>query len=160
MLPKAMIKIKKNPICKIFHQNKFRKFWWKWTKWGMFFQIWLIFAPDAFFTLAPPSGYNLNLKTLTKVSKVSRTSQLSHEILWALFEREVRKEKLQFSPKTPPKSQVFLGLSDRNSFFVVKRIHLQQKRLECQSENTLLGSGSKWPKDQVLLLTMVSYLIK
>jgi hypothetical protein len=29
------------------------------------------FAPHAFLTLAPPSGYALNLKALIKVSKVS-----------------------------------------------------------------------------------------
>jgi hypothetical protein len=29
------------------------------------------FAPHAFLTLAPPSGYALNLKVLIKVSKVS-----------------------------------------------------------------------------------------
>ena len=33
-----------------------------------------------FFTLAPPSGYALNLKALIKVWKVSWTSQLSYEI--------------------------------------------------------------------------------
>ena len=40
-----------------------------------------------FLTLAPPSSYTLNLKTLTKVSKVSWSSQLSYEILWSSFER-------------------------------------------------------------------------
>ena len=39
------------------------------------------FAPHVFLTLAPPSGYALNLKVLIKVSKVSWTSQLSYEIL-------------------------------------------------------------------------------
>jgi hypothetical protein len=29
------------------------------------------FAPHAFFTLPPPSGYNLNIKPLIKVSKVN-----------------------------------------------------------------------------------------
>jgi hypothetical protein len=60
--------------------------------------------------LAPPSSYNLNLKTLTKVSKVSWTSQRSHEILWSWFERKVRKDKLHFFQKTPPKSPGLLAL--------------------------------------------------
>jgi hypothetical protein len=35
------------------------------------------FAKHTFLTLAPPSGYALNLKALIKVSKASLTSQLS-----------------------------------------------------------------------------------
>ena len=49
------------------------------------------FASHAFLTLAPPSGYALNLKALTKVSKVSWTSQLSYEILRSSLERQFDK---------------------------------------------------------------------
>ena len=48
------------------------------------------FASHAFLTLAPPSGYALNLEALIKVSKVSSTSQLSYEILKSSFERKFR----------------------------------------------------------------------
>ena len=56
------------------------------------------FASHAFLTLAPPSGYALNLKALIKVSKVSRTSQLSYEILRSSFERKFDKTNF-ISPK-------------------------------------------------------------
>ena len=46
--------------------------------------------PNALLTLAPPSGYALNLEALIKVSKVSSTSQLSYEILKSSFERRFR----------------------------------------------------------------------
>ena len=46
------------------------------------------FAKHTFSTLAPPSGYALNLKALIKVSKVSWTSQLSYEILRSSFKRK------------------------------------------------------------------------
>ena len=54
------------------------------------------FAPHTFFTLAPPSTYLLNQKTLTKVSKVNWSSQLSYKILWFSFERKFSKDKLHF----------------------------------------------------------------
>ena len=68
------------------------------------------FASHAFLTLAPPSGYALNLKALIKVSKVSWTSQLSYEMLRSSF--EIKFDKTNFiSPKrTPPKSPHRLGL--------------------------------------------------
>jgi hypothetical protein len=56
-------------------------------------------------TLAPPSGYALNLKALIKVSKVSWRSQLSYEILRSSFERKF--DKTNFPP---PKSPHRLGL--------------------------------------------------
>ena len=56
------------------------------------------FASHAFLTLAPPSGYALNLKALIKVSKVSWTSWLSYEILRSLFERKFDKANF-ISPK-------------------------------------------------------------
>ena len=82
-----MIRWKKNTICQIFHQIKFRKFWWKLTKWRMFFfffffLIQLILHNTQFWLyLAPPIGYTLNLKALIKVSKNSWTSQLSYRVL-------------------------------------------------------------------------------
>ena len=41
------------------------------------------FAQHAFLTLAPTSGYILNLKALIKVSKINWTSQLSYKVLWS-----------------------------------------------------------------------------
>ena len=52
--------------------------------------IFLNFSSHALLTLAPPSGYALNLEALIKVSKVSPTSQLSYEILKSSFERKFR----------------------------------------------------------------------
>ena len=62
------------------------------------------FAPHAFLTLAPPSGYALNLKVLIQVTKVSRRSQLSYEILGSSFERKFDKTNFISSKRTPPKS--------------------------------------------------------
>ena len=47
------------------------------------------FVQHVILTLAPPSGYTLNLKALIEVSKVSS------------FERKFRKDKLHFFEKTP-----------------------------------------------------------
>ena len=64
------------------------------------------FASHAFLSLAPPSGYALNLKALIKVSKVSWTSWLSYEILRFLFERKFDKANF-ISPKKPfPKARI------------------------------------------------------
>ena len=67
------------------------------------------FAPHALLTLAPPSGYALNLKALIKVSKVSWTSQLSYEILRSSFERKFDKANFISPKRTPPKSSHCLG---------------------------------------------------
>ena len=56
------------------------------------------FASHALLTLAPPSGYALNLKALIKVSKVSLTSQLSYEIFRSSFGRKFDKTNF-ISPK-------------------------------------------------------------
>jgi hypothetical protein len=45
------------------------------------------FAQHALLTLAPSSGYALNLKALIKVSKVSRTYQLLYEIPRSSFDK-------------------------------------------------------------------------
>jgi hypothetical protein len=45
------------------------------------------FAQHALLTLAPSSGYALNLKALIKVSKVSRTYQLLYKILRSSFDK-------------------------------------------------------------------------
>ena len=54
------------------------------------------FASHAFLTLAPPSGYALNLKVLIKVSKGSWQSQLLYEIFRFSFERKF--DKTNFVP--------------------------------------------------------------
>ena len=69
------------------------------------------FAPHAFLTLAPPSGYALNLKALIKVSNVSWTSQLSYEILRSSLERKFDKTNFISRKSTPPKSPGLLGLT-------------------------------------------------
>ena len=68
------------------------------------------FAKHTFSTLAPPSGYALNLKALIKVSKVSWTSQLSYEILRSSLERKFDKTNFISPKSTPPKSLHLLGL--------------------------------------------------
>ena len=60
-------------------------------------------ASHAFLTLAPPSGYALNLKALIKVSKVSWTSQLSYEILRFSLERKCDMTNF-ISPKRTPQN--------------------------------------------------------
>ena len=67
------------------------------------------FAPHALLTLAPPSGYALNLKALIKVSKVSWTSHISYEILRYSFERKFDESNF-ISPKFP----CLLGLNNRH----------------------------------------------
>ena len=68
------------------------------------------FAKHTFSTLAPPSGYALNLKALIKVPKVSWTSLLSYEILRSSFERKFDKKKLHFSEKDTSQKVYLLGL--------------------------------------------------
>ena len=74
------------------------------------------FVPHALLTLAPFSGYALNLKALIKVSKVSWTSQLSYEeILRSSFERKFDSTNF-ISPK---------NTSQKPAFFMVKPQILQ-----------------------------------
>ena len=68
MLPKANEQKKKKTICEIFHQKKVLM---KIEEMEDVFLKSANFASHAFLTLAPPSGYALNLKALIKVSKVS-----------------------------------------------------------------------------------------
>ena len=86
------------------------------------------FASHAFLNLAPPSGYALNLKGLIKVSKVSRTSQLSYEILRTSFERKFDKTNFISLKKKPSKSPCLLGLrmtdyAHHKRFVTPKKIH-------------------------------------
>ena len=90
MLSNALSLSKNNPIYLIFHQN---------------------FAKHTFSTLAPPSGYALNLKALIKVSIVSWTSQLSNEIFRFSFERKFYKTHFIPPKRKPPKSPHHLGLT-------------------------------------------------
>ena len=78
MLPKGMIRWKKNPICQIFHRNFFQKDLMKIDKMVDVFLNLTNFVEFALLTLVPDSGYTLTLKALIKVSKVSWTSQLSY----------------------------------------------------------------------------------
>ena len=98
MVPKATIKWK-NPISQIFHPKKSESFdvnWWN----GICFSKISGTQKSTISTWAPPSSYNLNLKILAKVSKVSWTCQLLHAILWYWIERKVRKfKKASFLPK-------------------------------------------------------------
>ena len=71
MLPKADDQRKKKTICQIFHQKKNQKVLKKIKEMSDVSLNLANFAPHAFLTLAPPSGYALNLKALIKVSQVS-----------------------------------------------------------------------------------------
>jgi hypothetical protein len=71
MLSKTNKQKKKKTICKIFYQKKIQKVLMKIEEMADVFLILANFASHAFLTLAPPSGYALNLKALIKVSKVS-----------------------------------------------------------------------------------------
>ena len=110
MLPKANDQRKQKTICQIFHQKKIQKVLMKIEEMADVFLNSANFAPHAFLTLAPPSGYALNLKALIKVSKVSWTSQLSYEILRSSFERKFDKTNFISPKRTPPKSPHRLGL--------------------------------------------------
>ena len=77
-------------MLKKFTPKKFQKVLKKVEEMGDVFLNSANFWPGVFLTLAPPSGYALNLEALIKVSKVSSTSQLSYEILKSSFERKFR----------------------------------------------------------------------
>jgi hypothetical protein len=64
MLPKANDQRKKKTICQIFHQKKIQKVLMTIKEMVAVFLNWANFAPHAFLTLAPPSGYALSLKAL------------------------------------------------------------------------------------------------
>ena len=68
------------------------------------------FALHVLFTLAPPSGYALNLKTLIKLSKVSWSSKFPYEILRSSFVRKFDRTNIISPKRTPPKSPHRLGL--------------------------------------------------
>ena len=110
MHTKANNKRKKETICEIFHQKKIQKVLMKIEEMADVFLNSANFASHAFLTLAPPSGYALNLKALIKVSKVSWTSQLSYEILRSSFERKFDKTNFISPKRTPPKSPHQIGL--------------------------------------------------
>ena len=112
MLPKANEQRKKKTICEIFHQKKIQKVLMKIEEMADVFLNSANFASHAFLTLAPPSGYALNLKALIKVSKVSWTSQLSYEILRSSFERKFDKTNFISPKRTPPKSPHQIGLRE------------------------------------------------
>ena len=84
MHPKANEQSKKKTICEIFHQKKIQKVLMKIEEMADVFLISVNFALHPLLTLAPHSGYALNLKALIKASKVSCTSLLSYEILGIL----------------------------------------------------------------------------
>ena len=71
MFLKAYKQRKKKTISEIFHQNEIQKVLKKIEEMEDVFLNSANFASYAFLTLAPPSGYTLNLKALIKVSKVS-----------------------------------------------------------------------------------------
>jgi hypothetical protein len=76
MLPKANVQRKKKTICHIFHQKKNQKVLIKIEEMADVFLNLANFAPHAFLTLGPPSGFALNLKALIKVSKKSYSIQI------------------------------------------------------------------------------------
>jgi hypothetical protein len=62
MLSKANDQKKKKTICQIFHQNKIQKVLMKIDEMADVFLYSANLVPHSFLTLAPPSGYALNLK--------------------------------------------------------------------------------------------------
>ena len=110
MLSKANEQKKKKTICQIFHQKKIQKVLMKIEEMVDVFLNSANFAAHAFFTLAPPSSYALNLKALIKVSKVSWTSQLSYEMLRSSFERKFDETNIISPKRTPPSLGKMLNL--------------------------------------------------
>jgi hypothetical protein len=99
---KLMIKEKRKQFIKSFTKKQIQKFLIKIDEMADIFLNSANFAPHAFLTLAPPSAYALNLKAVIKVSKVSRTYQLSYEIFRSSFERKFDKTNFISPKKTPP----------------------------------------------------------
>ena len=109
MLPKVTIIWKKNSICQIFHQWKIQKVLIKIDKMADVFLNSTYFSQHSLLTLAPPSGYSLNLKALIKVS--NSAEHLSFHTKYCdlhLKEHSEIKEKLK---KHLPKALVQLRLS-------------------------------------------------
>ena len=76
----------------------------------MFFQEWIeiinrIWVIIKLIFLEYKKSGTWNLKTLTRVLKVSWSSQLLYKILWSSFERKFWKDKLHFFQKIPPRSK-------------------------------------------------------
>ena len=97
MFPKVMIRWKRTQFVRSF-TKKNQKVLMKIDEMTDVFLNSSNFAQQVLLTLAPPSGYDLNLKALIKVSKVSWTSQLSYKILRSSFERKFDKANF-ISPK-------------------------------------------------------------
>ena len=83
MLSNALSLSKKNLICQIFHQKKFQKVLIKIEEMADVFLNLSNLAKYTFLTLAPPSGYVLNLKALIKLSKNGNSTSVMHSV--ALF---------------------------------------------------------------------------
>ena len=69
MHPKANEQKKKKTICEIFHQKKIQKVLMTIEEMADVFLNSANFASHAFLTLAPPSGYALNLKRCQKLAE-------------------------------------------------------------------------------------------
>ena len=98
MLQRANEQKKKKTICQIFHQKKNQNLLIKIEETADVFLNSANFVQHAFLTLAPPSGFALNLQALIKVSRVSWTSQLSYEIFTSPLEKKNDKTN-SISPK-------------------------------------------------------------
>ena len=99
------------------------------------------FVPHAFLTLAPPSGYALNLKSLINVSKVSWTSQLSYETLRSSLERKFDKTNfISHKKDTSQKPMCFRVNKNQVYLFSVRNIKIWKKRIL----PTVLIMGQFW----------------
>ena len=108
------------------------------------------FAAHAILTLAPPSGYALNLKALIKVSKVSWTSQLPYEILRSSFERKIDKANFISPQKNLPKSPHRLGLRELLcNFLPMKTWKNRPQKLLIIGPNFFFSTDI-WPKSLFL----------
>ena len=64
------------------------------------------FAQQTFFAWMPPSSYTWNLNTLTKVSNVSWSSQLSYKVLWSSLKETSEKTNFISRKKHLQKAQL------------------------------------------------------
>ena len=99
------------------------------------------FWQHSFSNLAPSSSYTMNLKTLTKVSKVEH---LSFHMKYCILHLNENSEKTNFISlkKTPPKSPHQLGLKQSlNSKLLFKVVLICLGSLLCQKIFDILKSS-------------------
>ena len=107
ILPKFKIKLTKNPDFLDFSPKGFQKVLMKIDKLENVFLNSTNFWQLVFFTLVPPCSYTLNLKTLTKVSKISFDMKYRNLHL----KKKIKKTNFISSKKHLTKNNEFLELN-------------------------------------------------